>query len=109
MTSNRPNRPAGRHRSGVGHCLGLSLVAAALLAAAPVQAKTIRIADQGDALSMDPHSLNESAQLSFLQNVYEPLVARDRKLGVVPGAGNCLDAAVGHGVDLQDPRRRDLP
>ena len=85
MTSNRPNRPAGRHRSGVGHCLGLSLVAAALLAAAPVQAKTIRIADQGDALSMDPHSLNESAQLSFLQNVYEPLVARDRKLGVVPG------------------------
>lgn len=40
-------------------------------------AKTFRIADQGDALSMDPHSLNESLQLSFTSNIYEPLVDRD--------------------------------
>ena len=48
-------------------------------------AKTFRIADQGDALSMDPHSLNESLQLSFTGNIYEPLVARDKQLKLVPG------------------------
>jgi peptide/nickel transport system substrate-binding protein len=58
-------------------------VAAALGGAA--HAKTFRIADQGDALSMDPHSLNESLQLSFTGNIYEPLVARDKKLGLAPG------------------------
>ncbi len=48
-------------------------------------AVTFRISDQGDALSMDPHSLNESLQLTFTGNVYEPLVARDKQLGLVPG------------------------
>lgn len=55
------------------------------MAVAPAEAKTFRIADQGDALSMDPHSLNESLQLSFTGNIYEPLVAHDKKLGLVPG------------------------
>ena len=35
-------------------------------------AQTVRIANQGDALSMDPHSLNETLQLSVTGNVYEP-------------------------------------
>ncbi|HPU51836.1 MAG TPA: ABC transporter substrate-binding protein [Burkholderiaceae bacterium] len=48
-------------------------------------AVTLRVADQGDAVSMDPHSFNESLQLSFTGNVYEPLVARDKSLGLVPG------------------------
>ncbi len=55
------------------------------LGAGTAQATTFRIADQGDALSMDPHSLNESLQLSFTGNIYEPLVAHDKKLGLVPG------------------------
>ena len=55
------------------------------MAAGTAHAKTFRIADQGDALSMDPHSLNESLQLSFTGNIYEPLVAHDKKLGLVPG------------------------
>ena len=38
------------------------------------QAQTVRIANQGDALSMDPHSLNESLQLDVTGNVYEALV-----------------------------------
>jgi peptide/nickel transport system substrate-binding protein len=58
--------------------------AAALAAAAPLQAKTFRFANQGDALSMDPHSLNESLQLNFLANIYEPLVGRGKKLELVP-------------------------
>lgn len=49
------------------------------------QAVTLRVANQGDAQSMDPHSLNESMQLTFTGNVYEPLVARDKALGLVPG------------------------
>ncbi|MBA4267675.1 MAG: ABC transporter substrate-binding protein, partial [Comamonadaceae bacterium] len=47
-------------------------------------AQAIRIGNQGDALSMDPHSLNESLQLSVTGNVYEPLVGRDRNLNLVP-------------------------
>ncbi len=42
-------------------------------------AQTVRIANQGDALSLDPHSLNESLQLSIDGNAYEPLVDLDKK------------------------------
>lgn len=58
-----------------------TLLLAATLAA---QAVTLRVANQGDAQSMDPHSLNESLQLSFTNNLYEPLVARGKQLELVP-------------------------
>jgi peptide/nickel transport system substrate-binding protein len=62
-----------------------TLIAATLVAACGfAHAATLRIANQGDATSMDPHSLNESLQLSITGNVYEPLVGRDRKLGLEP-------------------------
>ena len=62
-----------------------SLLATALAAAAlPASAITLRIGNQGDALSMDPHSLNESLQLSVTENVYEPLVVRDRDYKLSP-------------------------
>jgi peptide/nickel transport system substrate-binding protein len=50
-----------------------------------VHAVTLRVANQGDAQSMDPHSLNESLQLTFTNNIYEPLVARDKQLALTPG------------------------
>ncbi|XHM84363.1 ABC transporter substrate-binding protein [Hydrogenophaga sp. ANAO-22] len=56
-----------------------------MLTLGAASAQTIRIGNQGDALSMDPHSLNESLQLSVTNNVYEPLVARDQNLKLVPG------------------------
>jgi len=63
----------------------LALAAAVgALVAAPAAAKTFRFANQGDALSMDPHSLNESLQLNFTFNIYEPLVGRGKKLELVP-------------------------
>jgi peptide/nickel transport system substrate-binding protein len=65
----------------------LPAAAAALFlaaAGAAVSAQTIRIANQGDALSMDPHSLNESLQLSVTGNIYEPLVGRNKDLSVTP-------------------------
>ena len=63
-----------------------ALAATALLAISSIaSAQTVRIANQGDALSLDPHSLNESLQLSIDGNAYEPLVDLDKKLNVVPG------------------------
>ena len=62
-----------------------TLIAAALvLAGFATQAATLRVANQGDAMSMDPHSLNESLQLTFTGNIYEPLVTRDKNLALVP-------------------------
>ncbi len=58
----------------------LTLTATSLLA----NAQTIRIANQGDALSLDPHSLNESLQLSTDANVYDTLVGRNKDLTVAP-------------------------
>jgi peptide/nickel transport system substrate-binding protein len=54
---------------------GTSLVASAV---------TLRIGNQGDAQSLDPHSLNESLQLTVVGNVYEPLVTRDRAYKLAP-------------------------
>ncbi len=63
----------------------LAIVVYALAATSLVaNAQTIRIANQGDALSMDPHSLNESLQLSTTGNVYEPLVGRNKDLSLAP-------------------------
>ena len=60
------------------------LTAALALACGMSHAVTLRVANQGDAMSMDPHSLNETLQLTFTGNIYEPLVSRDKKLGLVP-------------------------
>ncbi|GAB3771768.1 ABC transporter substrate-binding protein [Ramlibacter monticola] len=63
-----------------------SVLAVGLLCAAlGVQAQAVRIANQGDALSMDPHSLNESLQLDVLGNIYDALVLRDKDLSLMPG------------------------
>ena len=62
-----------------------TLLAAALaITCGAASAVTLRVANQGDSNSMDPHSLNESLQLSFTGNVYEPLVGRDKKLALTP-------------------------
>lgn len=68
------------------HTLLRRLAAAAAFATlAPwATAATLRFADQGDAMSMDPHSLQESFQLSFLANIYEPLVGRGRDFKLTP-------------------------
>lgn len=65
--------------------LQAGLVAALGAASLGAGAQTVRIANQGDALSMDPHSLNESLQLSVTGNVYEGLVGRNKDLSVAPG------------------------
>jgi len=60
------------------------LIVGAIGVVAAAQATTLRIGNQGDALSLDPHSLNESLQLSVTGNVYEPLVGRNKDLSLAP-------------------------
>jgi peptide/nickel transport system substrate-binding protein len=61
------------------------LMAALLSLGLTAQAATLKIANQGDALSMDPHSLNETLQISIMSNVYESLVVRGRDYKLAPG------------------------
>jgi peptide/nickel transport system substrate-binding protein len=65
--------------------LRCGVLCAALAIAGVAGAQTIRVSNQGDALSMDPHSLNESLQLSVTGNVYEGLVIRNKDLSLAPG------------------------
>ncbi|HSV48483.1 MAG TPA: ABC transporter substrate-binding protein [Ramlibacter sp.] len=62
----------------------LAAVAVLCAAMAGAHAQTVRIANQGDAGSMDPHSLNETLQLDFTGNIYDALVAREKDLSLVP-------------------------
>jgi peptide/nickel transport system substrate-binding protein len=50
-----------------------------------VDAKTFKWANDGDVNSMDPYARNETFLLSFLQNVYEPLMRRDGAMKLIPG------------------------
>jgi len=60
--------------------IGLTLV----ISSAPAHANKFTYANQGDALSMDPYMFNESLQLSFTGNMYEPLIGRGKKLELIP-------------------------
>src|SRR5271166_566989 len=65
----------------------VSLSAFALLAAMAAfraGAATFRWANDGDVNAMDPATRQETVQLSFLSNIYEPLVRRNRDLGLEP-------------------------
>jgi len=64
----------------------VSFAFAALLAGTVplASAVTLRVSNQGDVQSMDPHSLNESLQLSFTGNVYDSLITRDKKMNLEP-------------------------
>ena len=66
--------------ASVQSCLFATLVVASIGA----HAATLRLSNQGDATSMDPHSLNESLQLDVTGNVYEPLVTRDKDFKIAP-------------------------
>ena len=62
----------------------IALLLAAVLLSAAVHAKTLRWANDGDVGAMDPDTRQETVQLSFLSNIYEPLIRRDRDLRLEP-------------------------
>lgn len=66
------------HRRLVPFALALALFAT------PVLGKTFRYAYRIDPASLDPHALAETFTLSWLGQIYEPLVGRGEKLELVP-------------------------
>jgi peptide/nickel transport system substrate-binding protein len=71
----------------------IGLAAAALLMAStaltalapPAEARTLRWARSGDALTLDPHAQNEGPTAALNHHIYETLVARDRAGKLVAG------------------------
>ena len=57
----------------------LGLLLASAIATQPASAANFRWANDGDVSAMDPDTRQETVQLSFLSNIYEPLVRRDRE------------------------------
>jgi peptide/nickel transport system substrate-binding protein len=64
--------------------LTLALLAATTLATA-VEARTLRWARSGDALTLDPHAQNEGPTHALNHHLYEPLVMRNQKGDLVAG------------------------
>lgn len=60
------------------------LVLATAVIVQPAAAASFRWANDGDVATMDPDMLQETVQLSFLSNIYEPLVRRDKDLKLEP-------------------------
>ncbi len=56
----------------------------ATAASVPAEAAVFKWANNGDATSLDPDTLEETVQLSFLSNIYEPLVQFDRHMKLAP-------------------------
>ena len=73
------------------------------------QAVTLRVSNQGDVQSMDPHSLNESLQLSFTGNVYESLVERDKNMGLAPALATKWTQTEPDGLALRPAPGREIP
>lgn len=58
--------------------------AAFVLAAAAVDARSLKWARTGDALTLDPHAQNEGPTHNLMHQIYEPLLIRDAKGKVLP-------------------------
>jgi peptide/nickel transport system substrate-binding protein len=68
--------------------LGLFWSAAAAIAVSlltpAAQAANFKWANNGDAASMDPYTRQETVQLAFMSNIYEPLARRAKDLSLEP-------------------------
>jgi peptide/nickel transport system substrate-binding protein len=60
------------------------LLLATAFAAQPAAAASFRWANDGDVGAMDPDTRQETVQLSFLSNIYEPLARRNKDLSIEP-------------------------
>jgi peptide/nickel transport system substrate-binding protein len=77
-------RPRTAGRRGMRFTVSALVLAAATALAMPADAKTFRWANAGDVNSMDPYARNETFLLTFMHNVYEPLLQRDKNLKLEP-------------------------
>src|SRR4051812_34925033 len=68
----------------ISRFLATAAVLAGVLAVPVAHAASLRWANNGDTAAMDPYTRQETVQLSFLGNIYEPLARRDRNLALEP-------------------------
>ena len=78
-------------RKLTAYAVGLGLAVSTAIAGA-ADAKTLRWASQGDALTMDPHSQNEGPTSNMISQVYDALILRDAKLAKIPGLATSWSA-----------------
>lgn len=64
--------------------LAACLLLSATAATAPVHATEFKWAAQGEAQTLDPHATTEFQTMAFIGNIYEPLVRRNKDLGLEP-------------------------
>ena len=60
--------------------LRAGVMLAAVVYAAALDAATLRFSSQGDITTIDPHSNNEGFTTSYLDNIYEALVFRGKRM-----------------------------
>ncbi len=75
----------------------------------PAPAKTFRFANDGDVNSMDPYARNETFLLTFMSNIYEPLIRRGKSLEVRARARHRMVAGLARGLALQAASGRQVP
>ena len=108
-----PNRMRARARAAAWGTLfgwGAAALIGIALCAGPAAAKTFRWANDQDVFSLDPYARQETFLLSFVSNIYEPLVRRGRNLRLEPAlARRWFEVApdrwrfeLRHGVAFQD-------
>ncbi len=68
----------------ISRLLTLAALLATSLLVPPATAANLKWANNGDTGSMDPYTRQETVQLSFLSNIYEPLARRNRDLALEP-------------------------
>ena len=78
-----------------------------MLAAGAADARAIKWARSGDALTLDPHAQNEGPTHNLLHQIYEPLILRDRTGKLLPDARHLLADHGGRpdGLGVQAARR----
>ena len=61
-----------------------TLLAALVMVAGAADARAIKWARSGDALTLDPHAQNEGPTHNLLHLIYEPLILRERTGKLLP-------------------------
>ena len=72
-------------RIGLAAAAALVALGLGLVAAPDADARTVRWSASGDPNTMDPHSQNVGTVTKVLQQIYDPLIARNADLSLRPG------------------------
>ena len=87
-----------------------TLAIATALGVGMADARSIKWARSGDALTLDPHAQNEGPTTNVNRQIYEPLVERDRAGKLVPDARRLLaHHRRSDGVGIQAAPGRQVP